>query len=115
MTGPYKKRLEGVMPSKDLKELLSQSLDLSQNPSIRSAHLDNNETKLADICQSLTPERAKGILNDWKKENAVSKAKWIPIPVIRAMEVLLDPKGREKLEEALPPVIACFYTVFTSS
>jgi hypothetical protein len=122
-------KLEGVKPSKVLRELLDFSLtrattmddagDQQPSPTSAAAHPHNDsppkalrqqklQEVVSSVCCSLPKERAREVLTNWKKEQLIegtatsnNQIKSIPIPVIRAMEAVLDPTGREKLEEAL--------------
>jgi hypothetical protein len=119
----YKKRIEGVKPSQDLKDLLSQALgDLDLAPSaIQSEPLDNTRTAARATSptgtriESLTTDQAKEVLKAWNDTNTVATAKWIPIPVVRAMQVLLDPTAQEKLEQCLHKNTALVFTPATAA
>jgi hypothetical protein len=123
-------KLEGVKPSKALRELLDFSLSRAtttmddvgvqqRSPTSAAAHPHNDSPSnavrqkrlqevVSTVCCSLPKERAGEVLTNWNKEQMIdgtvtssNQIKSIPIPVIRAMEAVLDQTGREKLEEAL--------------
>jgi hypothetical protein len=68
----YRKRLEGVKPTKELLELLELSLQQAQP--------------------------TNHALQEWK-ENRTDR--WIPISILRAMQQVLEPHDCERLEKAL--------------
>lgn len=79
----YPKRLEGVKPTKELRELVEKSLQQVDEP--------------------LKPNSHMTVLQEWKKDDTSDQIlkKWIPIPLLRAMQNVLDENDRERLEKAL--------------
>ena len=77
----YPKRLEGVQPTQELCELVEKSLQQA----------------------SLQPNNHNHILEEWKTNDTADQIlqKWIPIPLLRAMQQVLDQHDRQRLENAL--------------
>lgn len=79
----YPKRLEGVKPTKELRELVERSFQQADEP--------------------LKPDSHIAVIQEWKNNDEADQImkKWIPISLLRAMQHVLNQKDRQRLEEAL--------------
>lgn len=103
MAVAYKKRLEGVKPTDELKSLLKKSLSKAEALSTKGGDDEDDDVS---PCLPFSSAKAASVLKAYKKDG-----NFIPIAVIRAMETVL--KDESTSEVQLQKALTSTSLVFT--